>query len=72
MYFLPIIYRAWFVAPDLPGQEPREATMGLLAPAIVTAAASVAVGIGAGLAVSPLSWVIELVDTFYAATGGSS
>lgn len=64
-YFLPILYRAWFL-PN-PKQWPREQHFGnretkwmLLIPPLLTAALSLAFGLFAASAFSPLAWV-ELI-----------
>jgi multicomponent Na+:H+ antiporter subunit D len=58
-YFLPILYQAWFAAPA----EPWPAAAGrwetgwlLLAPPLVTAAATLAAGLFAASGYSPLEW----------------
>jgi len=63
-YFLPILYRAWFKAPR-PGKDawPAErhfgpaTTWALLAPPLVTAFLTVAMGLLASAPFSPLHWV---------------
>jgi multicomponent Na+:H+ antiporter subunit D len=64
-YFLPLIYRAWF----LPGPEGtahgRERDLWLVAPAVVTAAAVLLTGVLAGLAFSPLGWATLIVERNY-------
>lgn len=58
-YFLPIIYAAWFRQPAVPWPErggQAEVSLSLLIPAVVTAALSLAVGLFAGAAYSPLGW----------------
>jgi multicomponent Na+:H+ antiporter subunit D len=65
IYFLPLIYRAWFMpspAEHVPGSE---GPLWLIAPAVVTAFASVAVGVFAGLAYSPLGWATLIVQRVY-------
>lgn len=60
-YFLPILYAAWF----RPGQrqwiepnesEPMEVGLWLLVPPVITAVVALAVGLLAGVDVSPLAW----------------
>jgi multicomponent Na+:H+ antiporter subunit D len=66
IYFLPLIYRAWFMpGPDTyePGDE---GPLWLIAPAVLTAFASIAVGVFAGLAYSPLGWATLIVQRVYA------
>nr|WP_245242942.1 proton-conducting transporter membrane subunit [Pararhodobacter sp. SW119] len=60
-YFLPLLYRLWFLpaAGDATGDERAPV---LVAPAVVTAAASLGVGALAASAVSPLRWA-ELIIT---------
>ena len=61
-YFLPILYAAWFKAP--PDSWPAERSFGrretawmLLAPPLVTALLTLAVGVLAAAPLSPLQWV---------------
>ena len=64
-YFLPLLYRLWFLpAPgDATGDERVPA---LVAPAVVTAAASLGVGGLAASGVSPLAWATRIVTRGYA------
>ena len=58
-YFLPVVHDAWFREPAAPWPEARgrfEVGLTLLVPAVVTAALSLAVGLLAGTALSPLGW----------------
>lgn len=58
-YFLPILYRAWFVAPDQPWPERtrgQEARPTLLWPALATALLTVLAGVLAQAPFSPLTW----------------
>jgi multicomponent Na+:H+ antiporter subunit D len=58
-YFLPIIYDTWFRQPAVPWPARggrAEVSLALLSPAVVTAALSLAVGLFAGAAYSPLGW----------------
>lgn len=58
-YFLPIIYDTWFRQPAAPWPErggQAEVSLSLLLPSLVTAALSLAVGLFAGAAYSPLGW----------------
>ena len=64
-YFLPLVYRLWFRRP--PQSWPHEQQLGrgetsrwLLLPPLATAGFTLAVGVFAGMALSPLSWA-ELV-----------
>lgn len=61
-YFLPILYRAWFL--PAPESWPREQTFGnretkwaLLVPPLATAALSLVIGLFAASSYSPLAWV---------------
>ncbi|NDV89481.1 monovalent cation/H+ antiporter subunit D family protein [Aurantimonas aggregata] len=63
-YFLPLVYRMWFI--DAPPEErPVEAPALLIGPAVVTALASLAVGVLAGAAISPLGWATLIVEREY-------
>jgi multicomponent Na+:H+ antiporter subunit D len=64
-YFLPLVYRLWFSPPTK--EHPRfcERPAGLIAPSVVTALSSLAVGALAGLAFSPLGWATLIVERFY-------
>ena len=60
-YFLPILYRAWFMTP--PDHWPhehdfgkRETALALLLPPVVTASLAVGAGLLAGAPFSPLEW----------------
>ncbi|MGY6706909.1 MAG: proton-conducting transporter transmembrane domain-containing protein [Rhizobiaceae bacterium] len=66
-YFLPLIYRAWFVAPAPrpEGEAAGEGPPDLILPAVLTAFASVAVGLFAGFALSPLGWATLIVEEQY-------
>jgi multicomponent Na+:H+ antiporter subunit D len=63
-YFLPIVYVAWFRDPVPDAWDPAdgrlEAKGSLLAPALITAALSLAAGIFAGFALSPVSLAEDL------------
>jgi multicomponent Na+:H+ antiporter subunit D len=63
-YFLPVLYRIWFrPAPneDRPGERPA----GIVAPAVFTGAAAIAVGLFAGAGISPLGWATLIVERSY-------
>ncbi len=65
LYFLPILYSAWFDAPPANWPEERrfaraETSLMLLLPTLFTAAAALAVGLFASAPYSPLEWA-ELV-----------
>ena len=63
-YFLPLVYRIWFV--DAPSEaRPVEAPALLIGPAVVTALASLAVGVLAGAAISPLGWATLIAEREY-------
>lgn len=64
-YFLPLVYRAWFNPPL--GEQPakRERPVMLIAPALVSAAAAVLVGLFAGFEFSPLQWAQLIVSREY-------
>ncbi|AGC48080.1 NADH-ubiquinone oxidoreductase, chain 5 [Myxococcus stipitatus DSM 14675] len=58
-YFLPILYSAWFQAPQQewePNPRRWEIGLSLLLPTLTTAALSLAMGLFAGWEFSPLSW----------------
>lgn len=58
-YFLPLVYDAWFKEPRaaFPEREgPFEIGLYLLLPTVATAALSLAAGVFAGTALSPLGW----------------
>lgn len=70
MYFLPILYRAWFQQP--PAHWPKERTftraetsLVLLLPTLFTAAAVLAVGIFASMPYSPLEWALLVTAREY-------
>ena len=66
-YFLPVIYRAWFLPPswDWPKSTElgfrHETHLGLLIPTVFTALLALAAGMFAGLAYSPKGWVEFIV-----------
>ena len=71
-YFLPIVFRAWFrqrpdAWPDehIPARRWRETVWLLLLPPLVTAAATLVVGIYADTAISPLAWAQLIADREY-------
>lgn len=63
-YFLPLLGRAWFAEPP-PGARSQETSWGMLFPALVTAALTLAAGALAGIFFSPLRWVIFIAERFY-------
>ena len=71
-YFLPVLYRVWFQPrteawPEehIPMQNGRETAWLLLVPPLVTAVATVLVGLFAASAISPLNWVKLIADREY-------
>ena len=70
-YFLPAVYRMWWLAPDpdvgweVQRRHWAEAPMMLLAPTVVTAGSALAVGVFAGLAYSPLELARFIVEGTY-------
>jgi multicomponent Na+:H+ antiporter subunit D len=64
-YFLPLLRRIWFAPAPAAWPEPqtlsRVAIWALTAPALICALASLAVGLLAGLPLSPLGWVHLIV-----------
>lgn len=67
-YFLPLLYRGWFAVPSRDiAQAPRRA-LGrechwmMLWPAVFTAGLALAVGLLAGLDISPLAWARFIVE----------
>ncbi|MFU8816637.1 MAG: complex I subunit 5 family protein [Pseudomonadales bacterium] len=66
MYFLPLVYRAWFLPPLQAAEPGRERPVGLIAPAVVSAAVSVLVGALAAMPFSPLTWAALIVERTYA------
>jgi len=71
-YFLPIVFRAWFhqrpdAWPDehIPARRWRETVWLLLLPPLVTAAATLVVGIYADTAISPLAWAQLIANREY-------
>ncbi|MFN2287206.1 MAG: proton-conducting transporter membrane subunit [Chromatocurvus sp.] len=71
MYFLPILYRAWFLQAD--GEWPHErhypraeTSLALLIPPLVTAALALAVGLFASVPYSPQEWAkLVVLREFY-------
>lgn len=63
-YFMPMLYRIWFgePAPDAPPAD--EDCPGMLVPALTTAAASLAAGLLAGAAISPLAWASLIAEGY--------
>jgi multicomponent Na+:H+ antiporter subunit D len=66
IYFLPLIYAAWFQSPPdaWPAERPRgrfETSLGLLVPPLITAVLTVLLGLLAGLPISALDWAKLIV-----------
>ncbi len=55
-YFLPLLHRAWFRQPAAGAREHAHGDPRLVVPPVTTALLSLAVGLAAGAAWSPLSW----------------
>jgi multicomponent Na+:H+ antiporter subunit D len=69
-YFLPVIYRAWFldredVWPQYRSGGRFETSPWLLLPPIATAVATIAVGLFAGSSISPLEWAERIAERIY-------
>lgn len=67
-YFLPMIYRIWFLEPGKAaarGHSPTERPLGLIAPVVLTAFASAAVGLLAAAPFSPLGWATLIAEREY-------
>lgn len=64
-YFLPMLRRAWFVAPAEGHTDRREAPPSLLVPALVTVLLAVGSGFLAGMPMSPLQWVMLISERFF-------
>jgi multicomponent Na+:H+ antiporter subunit D len=68
-YFLPIVYRAWFFEPEYEASRLRssrlEAQAFLLIPVVVTGLLSLAAGVFAAMAGSPLSIAREIAEQLY-------
>jgi formate hydrogenlyase subunit 3/multisubunit Na+/H+ antiporter MnhD subunit len=71
IYFLPLVYAAWFQPPagpwpDEAKQQGRlETHWSLLIPPLITAALTLLVGLFAGLPFSPLDWAKLIVRREY-------
>ncbi|MGE4338869.1 MAG: complex I subunit 5 family protein [Pigmentiphaga sp.] len=66
-YFLPLVYRAWFLPPPASAlhEELADAPASLILPATVTALAALGAGLFAAVAFSPLGWATLIVERFY-------
>jgi len=63
-YFLPLIHRMWF-RPAPEGPAPSERPAGIVVPGVVTAAATLAVGLFAASTFSPLGWATLIIEREY-------
>lgn len=64
-YFLPPLYRAWFL-PARAGTAPgRERPVLLIWPAVITAITVIGAGLFAGAALSPLNWARLIIEREY-------
>jgi multicomponent Na+:H+ antiporter subunit D len=64
-YFLPVLYRAWFLEPERPWPESggsRETSALLLWPPLITAALAALVGVLAAAPGSPLQWATRIAE----------
>lgn len=70
IYFLPMVYAAWFQSPSTPwaAREPSsrfEGLPSLVLPSMVTAALTLIFGLFAGSALSPLNWAEFIMELEY-------
>ena len=75
LYFLPLVYAAWFKAPAVAGEDPDAArdaapndllrAPALVGPAVFTAWAALAAGLFAASDISPLAWAELIVERQY-------
>lgn len=63
-YFMPLLYRLWFL-PPAEGASGDERAPGLVVPAMITAAATLGVGLLAASPISPLGWATLIVTQGY-------
>lgn len=63
-YFLPLLYRLWFL-PTADDARGDERAPGLVVPAVITAAATLGVGLLAASPISPLGWATLIVTQGY-------
>ncbi|SDX61894.1 complex I subunit 5 family protein [Roseicitreum antarcticum] len=66
-YFLPMLYRLWFL-PAAKEAHGDEHAPGLVVPAVITAAATIGVGLLAASPISPLGWATLIVTRQYGPT----
>jgi multicomponent Na+:H+ antiporter subunit D len=64
-YFLPLIYRAWFLPAPEDAEINIERDRWLVGPAVVTALAAILTGVLAGLEFSPLGWATLIIERTY-------
>ena len=67
-YFLPVLYRAWFVSPDVEWPERSgklETRWGLLIPPLITAVLALVAGLLADAPFSPLRWAKMIAERAY-------
>jgi multicomponent Na+:H+ antiporter subunit D len=64
-YFLPILYRAWFLDPPEDAPAPRKLGWMLVLPPALTAALIIAAGLFANAPFSPLGWTRLIVSLEY-------
>ena len=63
-YFLPLLYRMWFLSPAADAVR-GDGAAALVVPAVATAAAALGVGVFAGAGLSPLSWSELIIEREY-------
>ena len=63
-YFLPLLYRIWFVEPS-DGDRPGERPLGIVVPAVISGLGAIAAGLLAGADFSPLGWATLIVERHY-------
>ena len=64
-YFLPLVYRAWFMPLKVPLRPGREQPALLIWPAVITATAALGAGLFAGAPFSPLNWARLIIERVY-------
>jgi multicomponent Na+:H+ antiporter subunit D len=65
-YFLPLIYRAWFLGGEDARPREVERPLWLIVPPVLTGLAAFTVGALAGLSFSPLGWATLIVGRIFA------
>ena len=63
-YFLPLLYRMWFLSPAADAVR-GDGAAALVVPAVATAAAALGVGVFASAGLSPLSWSELIIEREY-------